>query len=107
MLNTDADYTLWGKPDEMTRRFNEFHRNNPAVLTDMVGLSMALRARGHKRYSIAGIFEVIRFRQAMASKITTNEPFKLNNNFKPHYARLIMEVEPKLRGFFETREARG
>ena len=32
--------------------------------------------------------------------------WKINNNFAPHYARLIMEQEPDLKGFFEVRELR-
>ena len=36
----------------------------------------------------------------------TNDPaseFKLNNNYRSFYSRLLMEQEPELAGYFETR----
>ena len=32
------------------------------------------------------------------------DPFKLNNTHRPYYARLIMDAEPGLRGWFEIRK---
>jgi hypothetical protein len=37
---------------------------------------------------------------------TVGDDFKLNNNYHSRYARLIMEREPGLDGFFETRGLR-
>ena len=34
------------------------------------------------------------------------DTFKCNNNYTAHYARLLMEQESELAGFFETRRAK-
>lgn len=81
--------------------FRDFHAANPNVYSELVTLARKLRARGHQRYSIAGLFEVLRFRHALK---TVGDDRKLNNSYKPYFARLIMENEPDLRGFFETRK---
>lgn len=38
--------------------------------------------------------------------LTKGEPFKLNNDFRSRYTRLLMQQEPELQGFFETRTLR-
>jgi hypothetical protein len=35
---------------------------------------------------------------------TRGDRWKLNNNYTAHYARLVMNQEPDLAGFFETRQ---
>lgn len=52
-------------------------------------------------WSIAGAFEVARWELRFS---TTDKSFKLRNDFKPHYARLIMEEVKELDGFFKTKE---
>jgi len=44
---------------------------------------------------------VLRWERAM--KTTDQTEWKLNNNYTSRYARLIMEQEPDLEGFFVTR----
>lgn len=84
--------------------FAQFHAENPQVYAELRKLSFDLKRRGRERYGIKALFEVLRFHRAM----TTNDPdFKLNNNYHAFYARLLMEQEPGLKGFFETREHRG
>jgi hypothetical protein len=51
------------------------------------------------------LFEVLRWGHGMA-RVTGADEFKLNNNFKAHYARLLMQTTPELSGFFELRQAR-
>jgi hypothetical protein len=45
--------------------------------------------------------EVVRFHRALE---TTDPDFKLNNNYSSRYARILMDEEPELAGFFQTRE---
>ncbi len=80
--------------------FWEFHTSNPHVLPALYDLAMQLKRRGHKKYSIAGLFEVLRFHRALK---TTGEDFKLNNNYRAHYARKLMLDYPELDGFFNLR----
>lgn len=81
-------------------RFEAFHEANPHVLTALVELATSLQERGHARYGIAGLFEVLRYQAALR---TEGDTYKLNNNFRSRYARLIMERVPRLEGFFEIR----
>ena len=85
---------------ELELKFEEYHKNNPEVYERLVELALGLLNRGHKRYGIAGLFEVLRWESAME---TVGDHFKLNNNYRAFYARLIMDNEPRLHGFFETR----
>lgn len=82
-------------------RFEKFHHENPHVYRKLLELAFGLKSRGRNHYGISGLFEVLRWGYAMS---TTDKEFKLNNNHKPFYARLIMEREPSLKGFFDLRE---
>jgi len=86
-------------------QFKIFHLMNPWVYDLLVNQARYLRFRGHQRVGIGMLFEVLRWKQMM----TTDDPhseFKLNNNYRSHYARLIMANEPDLVGIFELRELR-
>ena len=83
-------------------QFEEFHKNNPEVYEELVRLARQMKARGHKQIGIKMLWEVLRWERAM--KTTDQTEWKLNNNYTSRYARLIMENEPDLEGFFVTRE---
>jgi hypothetical protein len=83
------------------RRFLAFHRANPFVYLKLVELARRARDRGMTRYGIRRLWEVMRWEIAM--DIQRDGEFRLNDHFHSRYARLIMEQEPDLAGFFETR----
>lgn len=86
--------------DKIANAFRKFHRENPSVYDELVKISRSLKSKGRCHYGIKALFEVVRFHRAL----NTNDPaFKLNNNYTALYARLIMENEPDLHGFFDTR----
>ena len=87
------------------QKFHEFHRNNPHVYTFLVSAARKLQARGVDRYSIAGLFEVFRYESALST--TDSSGFKLSNNYKPYYARLIMTRESDLDGYFVLHRLKG
>jgi hypothetical protein len=60
-----------------------------------------LKRKGWNHYGIKAIVEVVRFHRALE---TTDPDFKLNNNYSSRYARILMDQEPELAGFFQTRE---
>ncbi len=80
--------------------FREFHNENPHVYKELVDLACQLKARGRERYSLYALFEVLRWHKALE---TTDDDFKLNNNHRPYYARMIMDTVPEMNGFFELR----
>jgi hypothetical protein len=49
------------------------------------------------------LFEVLRFETGLT---TAGDPYKLNNDYRAHYSRMMMEREEDLRGLFETRGGR-
>jgi hypothetical protein len=87
----------------LTEQFIRFHRANPWVYDALVTLARDLVHRGHRRVGIGMLFEVLRWQYQMR---TVGDDFKLNNNFRSRYARLIMGSEPDLADVFETRELR-
>jgi hypothetical protein len=69
-----------------------------------VEYARAARRAGRERYGIKSIYE--RLRWHMNVETTGSEEFKLNDHYTSRYARLLMENEPDLKGFFETRTLR-
>ena len=78
-----------------------FHLNNPQIALELRRLALELHQAGLRKYSIKGLYEVLRYNAAIR---TTGKKYKLNNVFTPFYARLLMETEPRLKGFFNTRK---
>ena len=90
-------------PPASQAAFEKFHEENPHVYIELVNLTRTVKGRGVDRYGMDTLFGVLRFRHTMQ----TNDPlstYKLNNNHKPYYARMIMKNNPDLDGMFETRE---
>lgn len=83
--------------------FREFHAVNPRIYVRLVEMARALKARGVSHYGIAALFEVLRYEAAIGTSDPSGMPFKLNNNYRAYYARMIHEREPELAGFFRTR----
>ena len=84
--------------------FEEFHRDNPKVYAKLVELARGLAARGHRKIGIGMLFEVVRWHHYMQ---TSDPVFKLNNNHRSRYARLIMRSEPDLSTIFDLRALTG
>lgn len=97
-LELDFDHEL-----TRTERFEKFHAENPRVYEVLVALAREWVTRtGRDRLGIATLYERARWDIAVA----TNDPeFKLNNNWKTYYARLIMLQEPDLAGLFARRSS--
>lgn len=87
--------------DSISERFRRFHSANPEVYRNLVNLARQLKRSGRDSYGIVGLYEVLRYD---ASLKTDGKPFKLSNDYRSRYARLIMAQEPDLEGFFKTRE---
>ena len=90
-------------PDSLEAAFDEFHRRNPWVYDALVRLARDLRSRGRERVGIGMLFEVLRWQWALATTDASSD-FRLNNNYRSRYARLIMDNEADLDGMFETRK---
>lgn len=88
--------------DKIARSFAQFHRQNPHVYEGLRRLALKIRQAGHHHYGIKALFEVLRYEFALTT--VSADGLKLNNNYTALYARLLMEKEPELNGFFHLRE---
>ena len=84
-------------------RFEIFREANPHLYDRIVMFARRAKDRG-KRIGIKCLWELLRWHVYI--ELDTSEDFKLNNNFTSRYARLIMENERDLDGYFELRELR-
>lgn len=91
-----------GPPDGLTieEAFLRFHAANPHVYRELVALARRAKRRGARKLGVGMMFEVLRWRHTLR---TGGDEFKLNNNYRSYYARLIMLRERDLAGIFETR----
>lgn len=90
-------------PGTIEHAFLVFHRANPWVYHELVRLTRELVAVGHHKVGIGMLFEVLRWEHHRRTADPGSE-FKLNNNYRSRYARLIMDAECDLRGVYEIRE---
>lgn len=83
--------------------FQRFHGNNPWVLESLEVLTRDYLARGHTQVGIGMLFEVLRWQYDRA---TTGDDFRLNNNYRSRYVRLLIARHPEWSDVFETRGLR-
>ena len=95
--------TLFGvaATSALDRAFWDFHAKNPRVYSELVRLARQAKDAGRSKVGIGMLFEVVRWHIFLE---TTDPDYKLNNNHRSRYARLIMDQEQDLDGIFELRE---
>lgn len=92
-------------PEQTIREaFLRFHHENPHIYDEIVKLARRARGAGSTRIGIGMVFEVMRWRHTIGS---SGDDFKLNNNYRSYYARMVMAREPDLHEIFETRGLHG
>jgi hypothetical protein len=101
-LLMELDFTTELTPAE---RFQEFHNRNPQVYTALEDMTREMVNRGRKRIGINMLFEVLRWNYYLKTD-DPNSAFKINNNYAPYYARLIIEKNPTWEDVFELRTIR-
>jgi hypothetical protein len=89
--------------DNIELAFNEFHLNHPEIYAELVSLARFWRNEIGTTVAIATIYEQLRWKMSFVG-VMDKSGFKLNNNYRALYARLIMENEPDLKGIFNLRE---
>jgi hypothetical protein len=87
----------------MAQRFEQFHQDNLHVYSTLVRLAKQWVAHtGRGKLGIGALYERARWEIAIQTK---DPDYRLNNNFRAFYARLMMHNEPELRGLFELRSS--
>ena len=93
---------LFSSPeDKLARAWAECKQANPWLLPKLVDIARELRRRGHDRYSMDGIFHILRWETELS---TGDLSLKVNNNHTALAARDLMTAYPELDGFFQLRE---
>jgi len=88
--------------DEMKAQCQAYHKNHPEVWDLFVRFSKEIISKGYANYSVNAIFERIRWEMDVGGN--GDSEFKINNNFRPLYARRFMKMYPDHDGFFRTRK---
>lgn len=76
-------------------RFKLFHKDNPHVYQLLEARALAQLAAGSKRIVIGKLVEDLRADQTIATT-ADREGFKVNNDFRSRYARMLIEKHPLL-----------
>jgi hypothetical protein len=85
-------------------RFLAFHEANPHVYIRLREMAFELLEHGVRRWGIKALWEALRYENAL--RTFGRSEYKLNNNYPSRYARMLMERNFDLDGFFEVRERR-
>lgn len=85
----------------ITDRFLRFHRDNPTVYRQIVRFTHEARqSRRSGPLSVALIYERLRWEEYVS---TTGDPYRLSNDHRAFYGRLVMHCEPRFIDVFRTR----
>jgi hypothetical protein len=74
--------------------------DNYGIFCEFEKRALEVRSAGRKHFSARIIIENIRWHTLLRDKDAT---FKINNNWVPGLARLVMRIHPELDGMFELR----
>ncbi len=90
-------------PKPLAERFADFHQAHPSVYAALVRLTRQAHDAGARRIGIGQLFEVLRWEWVLSALPAADEAWKLNNDYRSRYSRLIMQNELWAGGMFETR----
>ena len=102
MMQPAFDFT---KPLTRAEKFEDFHAHNPQVFAELEKLAQVMIAKGRKKIGIGLLFEVLRWEFYMNTD-DPNSEFKLNNDYRSHYSRLLIERNPEMANVLELRRLR-
>jgi len=82
-------------------QFQTYDQENPHIYRLFKRFAREALDRGYKNYSANAIFERIRW---YVDVETEGDQFKINNNYRPYYARKLMGEDSVFKDFFRVRE---
>tara|TARA_A100001388_G_C28770892_1_gene503734 strand:- start:1042 stop:1422 length:381 start_codon:yes stop_codon:yes gene_type:complete len=101
-LKFDRKTLKFGKSPN-TCEFIDFHLDNPKVWELYLQFASDMVHHGHKKLSSEMLINRVRW-ETMVN--TTDKQFKINNNHKPYYARLLLSTQRfKNTKFLEVRQS--
>lgn len=84
----------------IVKDFWKFHTENPKVYEYVKRFANEAKASGRERFGIGMIWERLRWYTTVE---TNDEQFKLCNNHRSCYARLLMLDDPSFEAFFSRK----
>jgi hypothetical protein len=89
--------------EEIRQACQEFHDTHPEVWALFCQFALEKAALGYENFGVSGVFERVRWETSAGGE---DPDLKINNNFKPFYARRFNRMHPELGGgeFFRVRE---
>jgi len=88
-----------------TKKFLEWLPQNYHVVMAFYKTALELKRRGRREfYSNYCIREKLRWDSLVSE---TGTEYKLSNDFTPHLARLVMALDPRLKGMFKLKSSVG
>lgn len=104
---TEKDHPWFKELEErVVASFWSFNARHPQVYGLFKKYALEAKRAGRSRFGIGMIAERVRWFVSVESTGTGDEDFKLNNNLRSCYARLLMIREPELDGLFELRASK-
>lgn len=82
--------------------FMAYHDRHPEVYAMLIELAERAKAMGRNRIGISMLWETMRWMM----HVEKSEEFKLNNNYRSRYVRMICRDRGDLAVMFEMRELR-
>lgn len=88
---------------KLEQRFITFHLANRHVYGALEQLALRAHKAGVQKLGIGALVETLRY---SASLQTAGDAYKVNNNHRSLYARMLIRNHPELRGLIELRVRR-
>lgn len=89
------------------QKFEEFDAKYPDVYEMFERFTFEKIRQGYKHYSAMAVMQRVRWEtEAGADLFSSGEPFKVNNNHVPYYARKFHAEHPRFDGFFRMRSVK-
>lgn len=82
---------------EKIDKFRNFHNQNPHIYSKFVELAHQIRNTGRKKYSAESIISVLRWDYDIQ---TTGSRYKISNDWRSMYPRLLAFEQPVFETFF-------
>lgn len=82
-------------------RFKAFHAEHPEFYAAIERFSLQVIESGRARYGIAAVLERVRWHMNIERR--QGDDVKINNDYKPYYARMFAAKHPEHADFFSTR----
>jgi len=90
------------RQDQIEENAKAFLKENPRAFGLFCQFTFEAIDKGFETYSAYAICERMRWEMTFFSDTPTE--FKLNNNYRPYFARWFMQTYPQFDGFFRLRK---